>query len=88
MNHEDRITKLANSFPSLIGAPGLQPWSPSAFKRWSESVASGGERRAASFVLSVWNHYENEFDMNDALAGWDDDHRRAFAAWVQNPWWA
>jgi hypothetical protein len=25
------------------------------------------------------------FDVFDALSTWDDDHRRAFAAWVNNP---
>lgn len=27
------------------------------------------------------------FDAVEALATWDDDHREAFLAWAQDPWW-
>ena len=50
------MTRLAQSFPSLQKAPGVEPWEPLTFLRWAASgVLSHGEVLAAKFVLSVWD---------------------------------
>lgn len=48
------ISQLAQSFPSLRGKPGVEPWDVMALLRWT-MVASHGEVLAAKFVLGVWN---------------------------------
>lgn len=51
---DERISVLAESFPSLRGKPGVSPWDSLALLRWA-MVASHGECLAVKFVLSVWN---------------------------------
>jgi hypothetical protein len=92
MPSSDKIIQLALSFPALqcgtaegYHRMGLRPWNPEMLKRWSRT-ASSGERKAALFVLSVWNT-ANKFDVHDALLTWDNGNRAAFAAWAAAPWW-
>ena len=89
-----RMTLLAETFPTLRGAPGVDPWEPHELNRWAAGPRSPGERLAARFVLNLWsggNDVEDwecgPFEVFEALARWDDEHRRAFATWALNPWW-
>ena len=54
--NEQRIVRLARSFPSLERADGLTPWDVVRFLGWALSPAStSGNWAAAMFVLQVWN---------------------------------
>ena len=61
-----------------------------------------GRQDAAMFCLSVWDdctdwdehvpglareHDHGRFNMHLALANWDHEHRAAFIAFCNNPWW-
>lgn len=92
MTREEKISLkmwgLMMSFPSL--ARKVQGWEvfDATLLDKSKDVWSSGERKAAQFVLAVWNHYDYKFDAMDALSTWDTDHRKAFLKWANNPWWA
>jgi hypothetical protein len=87
----ERIAELARTFPSLAGAPGVKPWEPETLDSWAATVASSGERHAARFILAVWDPGYvwdcGRFDLMEALAAWDEAHRRALLAWAAEPWW-
>lgn len=56
LTSQERMTRLAESFPVLRGFHGVRPWNHIAFAK----TAVGGHmtsasRQAAAFVLSVWN---------------------------------
>lgn len=86
MTDKEKISALAQTFPALRGAPGTRPFDEDRLQEWM-GVCSGGERRAAAFILSVWNHFEYKFDVGE-ISGWDDGNLRAFAEWAKDPWWA
>lgn len=46
------------------------------------------ERQAALFILNLWRRRMAwpDFDLYEALACWDEDHRAAFQAWAMAPW--
>jgi hypothetical protein len=87
------MSELAESFPTLRNRPGVSPWDPESLDRWAAgSEPSHGARCAAQFVLHVWNAYVKDwksgrFDMMEAVMCWDREHRAAFSAWTQKPWW-
>src|SRR3982750_513641 len=74
----ENMTALARTFPcfasgSLLGnARGIEPWDPNALME-SSGTWSSGERQAAAFLLSVFNHH-NPFNVQDALGVWDRFH--------------
>lgn len=85
-----RMLDLVESFPSLRGL--LQRWEAKRFEAWAAGPApSSGAREAARFVLEVWNpgvEWEcGRFDWHRALALWDEGHRAAFLAWLQDPFY-
>jgi hypothetical protein len=87
-----KMESLALSFPSLRSAVGVRPWSADELDAWARSDVSGhGALCAARFMLAVWNPDGawscGRFDLMEALAVWDVDHRLAFLSWVGRPWW-
>jgi hypothetical protein len=88
----ERMTELAWTFPSMRGAPGVNPWIPEELNRWALRAVSHGERVTARFLLSVWDQHTDweagRFDVMDALGVWDLKHRAAFLKWASDPWWA
>jgi hypothetical protein len=86
---EQRIAQLAETFPTLRGAPGLYPWKPRELEDACGRLSSGGVH-AARFVLACWNSYHpwrcGPFLVLEAFGTWDDEHRAAFVAWAQDPW--
>lgn len=86
---EARMRNLAQTFSALAGAPGVDPWDLDKFISWVEGPRSHGERVSGYFILLVWNHYDwgKKFDFVDAMGVWDQSNRRAFLAWVSDPWW-
>lgn len=50
------MVRLCQSFPTLRGAPGTDPWDPMALLRWIlGGAATSGNTHAVKFVLQVWN---------------------------------
>ena len=91
LTYEQRMELLCDSFPCLRGAAGASPWNPELLCTWYP-CASSGERHVIQFVLHVWNSSADwpcgRFDAMRALQTWSNDNRRAFQAWVADPWWA
>lgn len=74
---------------------------PVAFGRWGLR-GGGGRKDAALFCLSVWNSITDwdehvpglaregnhgRFELHAAFSNWDHEHRAAFIAFCNNPWW-
>lgn len=84
----NRWQQLASSF--ALTKPGLDPWDAELLD--AQCAGAGhGEQCVIRFLLNLWNA-ECEwtcgrFDLFDALATWDETGRRAFQAWVNDPWW-
>jgi hypothetical protein len=92
MTPEEKITELALAFPTLQSAPGVTPWNAKELDNWAFSDAPGsGGKWAARFVLNLWNADTDWdsglFEVFDAIAAWDEAHRKAFLLWASNPWW-
>lgn len=94
-NNYPSMSNLAETFPTLHGKPGVRPFEPSKLVR-QYGVASGGEKHAIAFVLTVFNgaamragSYKpvRPFDAEEAASTWDPTHRRAFTTWFAAPWW-
>jgi|WetSurMetagenome_2_1015567.scaffolds.fasta_scaffold331099_2 hypothetical protein len=90
----DKTSLLALSFPELSrrASHAILPFDALDLDRWARSGAPGhGGLCAARFVLSVWDPGTKwncgRFDIHEALGIWDDEHRKAFSTWAQNPWW-
>ncbi|WP_165074828.1 hypothetical protein [Paludisphaera rhizosphaerae] len=85
------MTKLAQGFPCLRHAWGVEPFTPEELNRWAASGVSHGERVTASFVLAVWDSSTDwecgRFELMEALHVWPDEHRIAFLRWAADPWW-
>ncbi len=88
--YADRMLSLVNSFPTLRGK--FSRWDALAFSDWSMSgEPSSGMKHAARFILEVWNPYDEwpcgRFDWMRAIGVWDDGHRQAFIAYLQDPFY-
>jgi hypothetical protein len=90
----ERMTYLAQSFPTLVGRPGVEPWDPLLLEKHSMSGDAGAaELHACRFLLGLWNPHRKKawscgrFELVKAMATWDDDHRQALIDWVEKPWW-
>ena len=86
---DERITALAQAFPSLRDASGLAPWAPRELERWAVDAPETG-RHAAAFVLSVWARHPwscalgtlGTMTATPSVPGWtipsgSDDHGRS-----------
>lgn len=51
------------------------------YKLKEKGAATRSELAVLQFLLHVWNHQEYEFELS-GMVSWDDDHRAAFADWV------
>jgi len=94
MNEDPRMTAIARSFPSLRGAPGVDPWDVNRLGEWAATspAVTHGSRHAARFVLAAWNEDAPEsfglgpFRMMRAWQTWDDAHRAAALAFLRDPY--
>jgi hypothetical protein len=58
---------------------------PEDLTRLPERVPlSGAEQGVLSFLLHIWDHTENPFDLTETQR-WDEDHLAAFGRWVTDP---
>jgi hypothetical protein len=89
MNYEIKIAELAETFPTLRDAR-IRPWDADAFDAWACDQLGSGLQHAARFVLAVWavdaTWRMGRFDAMNALGTWDAEHRSAFLAWANSPW--
>ncbi len=86
--YDDRMLALVNSFPTLRGK--FSHWDALVFHDWAcGPEPSSGMKHAARFILEVWNPYDEwkcgRFDWQRAIGIWDEGHRKAFIAWLQDP---
>lgn len=87
MTDDQRMTLLAQSFPCFRAILGDGAWNVAKLIR-RYGTASSGERHVIAFLLTVWNLDQDwvpKFNAAEAMVGWDNGHRRAFAAWVAAP---
>lgn len=89
---DGRMILLAESFPSLLGRPGIAPWNADEVNRSAKQAwQTGGSIHAVRFVLSVWDPRHRwsagAFSITQALQVWDTAHQHAFLAWARAPWW-
>ncbi len=90
---DTKFIMLVESFPSLVGRPGVELWNANVLDLSAKRGAwtTGGSIHAVRFVLSVWDpNYKwkvGPFSISQALQVWDGSHHRAFLAWAQKPWW-
>lgn len=83
---EEKLGELAATFPSLNRRAA---YTRVAIERIAKNASeSNGARSAAAFCLWVWDSGRNAFDMRAAWDRWDNDHRRAWKDWAQEPWFA
>jgi hypothetical protein len=86
-----RMSKLAESFPCLRDAHGVNPFDAKALDRWATDPTSHGQRITAQFILWVWDRSTDwecgRFDLAEALQVWLPEHHRAFLNWTSDPWW-
>jgi len=85
LNPNPAFTELANMFPSLRGAPGVDPFDEILFEQWRETEISLQAKHAARLVQSVWENMPQAFNLTEAFRDWDDEHREAYVAWFQRP---
>ncbi len=87
------MERLASMFPLLAGKPGTEPWDSLRLDRWAASDGCHDDAAlfAARFCLKVWNPYEKRacgaFELFEAWAHWDDQHRAAALAWLEAPFY-
>ena len=89
----ERMSRIAERFPSLRGLAGVRPFDADTLARASVG-RSHGEQLAARYVLQVWNggqHWEDEgtlrrFDLYEARSVWDAPHKAAFLESVVDDW--
>ena len=87
MTDDQRIVLLAQNFPCCRAILDDGEWNVARLTR-RYGTASNGERQVISFLLTVWNTEQDwvpKFNAAEAMMGWDNGHRRAFAAWVAAP---
>src|SRR5262249_21118697 len=79
------MTILSQSFPSLREAMGRRPFDPAEMERIVGESADPAAKAAAKLMLDLWETHHPErksrFDLIEAMAVWDADHRGAFDAW-------
>jgi len=86
------IIELARSFPTLEGCTPIDPgdWDIGRFIAKADASLSSGGIHAALFVASVWHwdwpkSHGREFRIAEAMCVWDEQHRRAFLQWCEDP---
>lgn len=100
MTGAEKMSLLANRFPTMRGIMGTNPWNVDELIAWLNSGApTSGSKWAAMFLLGVWNPETNwhtvglkksrpaKFDFFSAVAAWDRMHIEAMQEWVNNPFW-
>lgn len=90
--HDTKMAVFARTFPSMAMAAGVKPWDANVLDQWAaDTPVSRGQFITAQFLLTVWDPANawrcGRFDLMDAMRVWDGQHRSAFLAWANDPWW-
>jgi len=80
---EEKLSDLAETFPSLRGLEGIRPFNPEILRK---NTYSSGQGAAVDFILNLYNS-SHPFNLGKVIGNWDDHHQAAFAAWAKNPFW-
>jgi hypothetical protein len=85
------MSTLAQTFPCLRNAPGIDPWDVNKLDEWASTPwPSHVEKCAAQFVLAVWNPDFKwkcgKFDIMEAMKVWDSATYNAYLVWAADPW--
>lgn len=87
---EERITALARTIPCLRHRRDIDPFDPQSLDAWATSGASGGEKTAVRFILTIYNQHHpwacGRFDLFEAYGRCDETTWKVIQAWVQNPY--
>lgn len=100
-DYKEKMSALANLFPTMRGVPGTSPWDVEQLIAWMNTGApTSGSWYAAMFLLGVWNPHTNwrdcglkvkkaygTFDLFRAMSAWDHHHIQAMQEWVAAPFW-
>lgn len=94
ISHREALQELARTFPSLRDLQMFQPgdyFDGEVMDAFRAGQLCHGAQCAFRFIGSVWNPTAKRkcgrFDLHDAMGVWDDEHRAAFIAWANDPWW-
>lgn len=81
---ERRLPSLARRFDCLVGALGLDPWSPEALHRWTlGQVVGSAPWHAGHLILNlVGSGPWAKFEVIDAVDALNEKDRRTLATWV------
>jgi len=91
ISSKEDICALIGEFPCFRGF-GITPstWDSEAFDKQALKFASG-EIAVAQFILGVWNPNIKwqcgAFNLIDAAARLDSEHRKVIIDWFKKPWW-
>jgi hypothetical protein len=70
-----KMTALAQTFPTIAKASGVEPWNAVELETWGSGPRSHGERVTTQLLLAVWDPSTEwkcgRFDLMDALRVWD-----------------
>lgn len=93
-DYRAKMTALAQTFPTLVGVPGVEPWEPDKLDEWlvTGGGVTAGSAMAGRFVLHVWNSDADTwksgmFNLKDAMTRWDREHNQAMLDFLVNPFW-
>lgn len=89
---KQNMAALARSFPCIAKYPAAKLWDSNALDKWAfDTPISHGELVTVRFLLAIWDPDFfwrcGRFDFMDAFGVWDEQHRAAFLAWANDPWW-
>lgn len=83
-----RLIAQFSCFAHLHVSP--ETWDAEAFEKQAGKFSSG-ELSVAQFILGVWNPTTawkcGKFDLIEAAARLDEEHRQVIINWFGNPWW-
>jgi DNA primase len=91
VSSREDVCKILNEFPCLQHLK-ITPenWDSEAFERQAAKFSSG-ELSAAQFILGIWNPTTTwkcgKFDLIEAAARLDHEHRQVIIDWFSEPWW-
>ena len=93
---DPKMSKIAERFPTLKGAPGVRPFSPSELDEWAHSLDGGNDEsarmaaHAARFMVTLYKPGSSwrvgRFDLVQAYIDWDSAHWTAFTTWASKPY--
>lgn len=82
-----QATEIAETFPVLIGKPGVRPFDPQKLYDFLP-FASDSATHCITFMLCVvWGSRREglEFNLRRAWGTWDLSQQRAWKTWAANP---